>query len=289
MPVTAQPPGPPRSGEIPRPWQVQAGQRYRTAGDPQHGMGSLGWHDSTVGVGGGIFVPGPGLTRVGVDYVYTRFSPGSTLRPAAGRSEPFGHVQEIRLSAQLFTPWSKEWNSQLFGVASSAFESGASPNDALSGASGVGITRRFSGLFSAGFGALILHHLESGAITFLPIALVDWRITDRLVLRSRQDVTLTYMLGAQQRLLVAGVASFFDRKQFRLDESGVAAGGVAEVGGYTVGGRLVWRPVPGLALEGTVEAPLAQKIRVHDRAGRKVVDARLRGGLLLSVSVRYRF
>ena len=141
-------------------------------------------------------MPGPGLLRGGAGYVYTRFSSGSPLRSDDAGLEPFGDVEEIRLSAQVFTPWSRTWSTQLFGVVSSAFESGAAPDDALSGVAGLGMTCRFSDRLSAGFGALLLHQLDSQAITFVPIVLVDWRITQRLALRSRQDVTLTYLLGA---------------------------------------------------------------------------------------------
>ena len=88
---------------------------------------------------------------------------------------------------------------------------------------------------------------------------------------------------------MAAAVSFFERNQFRLDESAAVAGSVVELGGYAVGCRVIWRPVPGLALEGTVEAPLGQNLRVHDRTGHKVVDVDVKDGLLLSVTVRYRF
>ena len=289
LPQPAQPAEPVRNGEIPRRWEVHAAHRYRTAGDLGNRQGDLAWHDSTVGFRGRTFVPGPGLLAGGLDYVYTRFTLGSAHRPHDAGLEPFGRVEEIRLMAQVLTPWSKTWSSQLFAVVSSAFESGAAPEDALSGAVALGMTRRFSARLSAGFGALLVHQLEGHSITFLPIALVDWRITQRLTLRSRQDVTLTYLLGARQRLSVAAVASFLERKQYRLADSGALAGGAAELGGYTLGFRLTWRPAPVLALEGAVEAPLDQNLRVLDRRGRKVVDTAVEDGLQLSVTVRYRF
>ena len=278
-----------QAAEAPRRWEVRAEQRYRRAGDLGNEMGSLAWHESIIGVHGGAFVPGPGLVRGGVGYAYTRFSLGSPLRMGGTESKTLGDVAEIRLSVQVFTPWSRTWSSQLFGVLSSAFESGAAPDDAVSGAVALGATRRFSGRLSAGFGALLLHQLDSRAVTVVPIALVDWQITERLALRSRQGVTLTYVLDARQRLSVAGVVSFFDRKQFRLDDSGAASGGTVEIGGYAVGGRVTWRPAPGLTLEGGVEAPLGQSLRVRDRSGRMVFDTDMNDGLQLSVSLRYRF
>ena len=289
LPSAAQPAESARNGKIPRRWEVHAGHRYQTPGHLGNGQGELAWHDSVAGFRGGIFLPGLGLLRGGVDYAYTRFSSGSAFRLDDAVLETFGHVEEIRLSVQAFTPWSKTWSSQLFAVVSSAFESEAAPEDALSGAVALGMTRRFSARLSAGFGALLVHQMEGHSITILPIPLVDWRITQRLTLRSRQDVTLTYLLGAQQRLSVAAVASFFERRQFRLADSGALAGGAVELGGYTLGFRLTWRPAPVLALEGTVEAPLDQNLRVLDRRGRKVVDTAVEDGLQLSVTVRYRF
>ena len=288
-PVAAQAAEPSRGAEAPRRWEVRAEQRCRRAGGLGNGVGSLAWHDSMVGVHGGAFVPGPGLVRGGVGYAYTRFSLGSPIRTGGTESKTLGDVAEIRLSVQVFTPWSRTWSSQLFGVLSSAFESGAAPDDAVSGAVALGVTRRFSGRLSAGFGALLLHQLDGRAVTVVPIALVDWQITDRLVLRSRRDVRLTYVLDARQRLSVAGVVSLFDRKQFRLDDSGAVSGGTVEIDGYAVGGRVTWRPAPGLALEGGAEAALGQSLRVHDRSGRTVFDTNMDDGLQLSVSVRYRF
>ena len=289
LPSVAQPAESARTGEYPRRWEIHVGHRYRTPVHLGNGQGNLAWHDSVVGFRGGIFLPGLGLLRGGVDYAYTRFSRGSVFRLDDAGLETFGHVEDIRLSVQAFTPWSKTWSSQLFGVVSGAFEPGASLDNALSGAVALGMAHRFSARLSAGFGALLVHQMEGHSITFVPIVLVDWRITPRLALRSRRDVTLTYLLGARQRLSVAAVASFFERKQFRLANSGATAGGVVELGGYTLGFRLIWRPAPVLALEGTVEAPLDQNLRVHDRRGREVVDATVEGGLQLSVTVRYRF
>ena len=262
-----------------------------TGGPADSGTGWAVWRGTKaqVGVHGGAFVPGPGLVRGGVGYAYTRFSLGSPLRIGGTESKTLGHVAEIRLSVQVFTPVVREVEQPAVGVLSSAFESGAAPDDAVSGAVALGVTRRFSSRLSAGFGALLLHQLDSRAVTVVPIALVDWQITDRLVLRSRRDARLTYLLDARQRLSVAGVVSLFDRKQFRLDDSGAVSGGTVEIGCYAVGGRVTWRPAPGLALEGGVEAPLGQSLRVRDRSGREVFDTDMDDGLQLSVSVRYRF
>ena len=289
LPLMAQPAKPVRNGEIPRRWQMHTTHRYRTAGALGNRQGDLAWHETTAGFRGRTYVPGPGLLRGGLDYVYTRFTLGSPRRPHGAALQPFGPVEEIRLTAQAFTPWSKTWSSLLFGVVSSAIESGTAAEDALSGAVALGMTHRFSARLTAGFGALLVHQLDGHAINFLPIPLVDWRITTRLTLRSRQDVTLTYLLGPRQRLSLAAVASFFERKQFRLADSGALAGGVAELGGYTLGFRVTWRPAPVVALEGAVEAPLGQNLRVHDRRGREVVDTTVGDGLQLSVTVRYRF
>lgn len=285
--------GPSRAGERPRPWEIHASQRYRTSGVLGNRQGSLAWHDSSVGAAGGAFLPALGLIRGGVEYVATRLSFGSPLRIDSGAFELSGQVEEYRLSAQVFTPWSKRWSSQLFGVVSSAFEPGVAPNEALSGASGVGMTHRFSDRLSAGFGALLLHQLDSQAVNFVPIVLLDWRVTERLTLRTREGVTLTYTIGARQRLLIAAVASFFQRRQFRLNESaefpGEFPGGVLEIDGYAAGCRIIWRAAPGLTLAGTVEAPLDQNLRIHDRTGLKVVDVGVEGGLQLSVTARYRY
>ena len=285
----AQPAGPPEAGEKRRLWTVHTTQRYQTASDFVDRDGGVAWYESTIGISGGLFLPGPGLLRAGADYVHTRFAFGSNTRLGLSDSEPFRHVQEVRLSAQLLTPWSDIWSSQLFGAVTSGFESGAAPDDALSGIAGLGVVRRFSERLSIGLGGLLLHHMGNQAITVVPIVLLDWQMTERLALRSRQDVTLSYLLDPRRRLSVAAVASFFGRRQFRLDEAGPVPAGVVELRGFEIGGRITWEPFPALTVEGAAEAALRQNLHLEDRAGRDMVDVDLQDALRLSLAVRYRF
>ena len=251
--------------------------------------GGIAWHESTVGISGGLFLPGPGLLRAGAAYAHTRFAFASDTRLGPAGSEPFRRVQEMRLSAQLLTPWSSTWSSQFFAAVISAFEIGAAPDSALSGVAGLGVMRRFSDRLSTGFGALLLYPLGQQAVTIVPIVLVDWQMTDRLALRSRQDITLTYLLNPRRSLSVAAVGSFFGRKQFRLDEREEIPGGVADLKGFEVGGRITWEPLSALTLQGAVEAALRQNLHLEDRAGREIVDVGLEDALRLSLAVRYRF
>ena len=288
-PVIAQPVDPLEAREKQRLWEVRTTQRHQTAGDFQDRDGSLAWYESMLGVTGSIFVPGPGLLRAGMDYAYTRFAFASDTRLGEAGSEPFRHVQEVRLSAQLLTPLSQTWSSQMFGAVVSAFESGAAPADTLSGIAGLGVMYRSSGRLSTGLGALLLRPLGNRDIIVVPIALVDWQVTDRLALRSRQDVTLTYLVDPRRRLSVAAVASFFDRKQFRLDERGVIPDGVVELKGFEVGSRVTWEPSPALTVHGAVEVALGQNLRLENGAGREIVDLDLKDALRLSLAVDYRF
>ena len=285
----AQPAGRPEAREKRRLWTVRATQRYQTASNFVARDGGVAWYESTVGISGRLFLPGPGLLRAGADYVHTRFAFASNTRLGLSDSELFRHVREVRLSAQLLTPWSRTWSSQLFGAVTSGFESGAAPDDALSGIAGLGVARRFSDRLSMGLGGLLLHPMGSQAVTVVPIVLLDWQMTERLALRSRQAITLSYLIDPRRRLSVAAVASFFDRKQFRLDEAGPVPAGVAELKGFEVGGRVTWEPFPALTVQGAVEAALRQNLHLEDRAGRDTVDVDLEDALRLSLAVRYRF
>ena len=287
--ANAQPAGPPEAGEKRRLWTVHTTQRYQTASDFVARDGGVAWYESTIGISGGLFLPGPGLLRAGADYVHTRFAFASSTRLGLSDSEPFRHVQEVRLSAQLLTPWSNIWSSQLFGAVTSGFESGAAPDDALSGIVGLGVARRFSDRLSVGLGGLLLHHMGNQAVTVVPIVLLDWQMTERLALRSRQDVTLTYLLDARRSLSIAAVGSFFGHRQFRLEEKGEIPNGVAAIKGIEAGGRITWEPFPALAVQGAVEAALRQNLYLEDRAGREIVDVELEDALRLSLVVRYRF
>lgn len=289
-PAIAQPPGgPPDDGEKPRIWEVHTAQRYRTMSGLADRNGSMAWHESTVGISGGLFLPGPGLLRAGAEYAYTRFAFADDTRLGLAGSEPFRHVQEVRLSAQLLTPWSSTWRSQLFGAITSGFESGAAPDNAFSGIAGLGVVRRFSDRLSIGLGGLLLGHMGSEGTIVVPIVLLDWQITERLALRNRREITLAYLLDPQGRLALEAVASFFGSKQFRLDGAGAVPGGVAEIEGFDVGGRVVWEPFPALTVDGTVGAALEQVLRIESHVGREIADVDLEDALQLSLTVRYRF
>lgn len=162
-----------------------------------------------------------GLVRVGTGYTHARFAFHPDTRLGEAGSEPFRDVREVRLSAQLLTPLSETWSSLALGAVASAFEAGADLDDALSGVAVLGVMRRRSARLSAGVGVLLLHPLGKRAATVLPFFLVDWQMMHRLTLRTRQDITLTYLLDPRRRLSIAAVGSFFDRRRFRLDERGV--------------------------------------------------------------------
>ena len=232
---------------------------------------------------------GAGLLMAGADYTHTWFAFASGTRLGLSASEPFRHVRDVRLFVQFLTPWSESWSSLAFGTVVSAFEVGAAPEGALSGVVGLGMMRRLPGHLSIGFGVLLLHPLGEQIVTVLPFILVDWQITDRLALRSRQDIPLTYFLDPRQRLSVAAVGSFFGRRQFRLDQSGGIPDGVTDVKGIEVDARVVWEPLPALVVEGAVEATLKQNLRLEDRARREIIDVDLEDGLRLTFAARCRF
>jgi len=287
--ATAQPAHPLRAQEKPRFWEVRAMQRYRTMSGFAERSGSLAWYESAVSISGRLFLRGPGLLRVGTDYTHTRFAFASDTRLGASGSEPFRHVREVRLSVQLLTPWSDAWSTLALGTVVSAFEAGAAPHDALSGGTVLGVIRRLSDHLSTGFGTLLLKPLGEQVVTALPLVLVDWQITDRLALRSRQEITLTYLLGPRRRFSVAAVGAFFGRKQFRLGTKGDIPDGVAKIKGIEVGGRVIWEPSPALVVQGALEVVLCQNLRLEDRAGRDLVDVALENALRLSLVARYRF
>ena len=288
-PAAAQPADSLQAKEKPRLWEVRATQRYRTTSGFADRSGSLAWHESTVGISGGLFLRGPGLLRAGADYTHARFAFAPDARLGPSGPEPFRHVREVRLSAQLLTPWSEAWSTLALATIVSAFEIGAAPDDALSGVAVLGVMRRLSGRLSTGFGALLLKPLGAQTAVALPLVLVDWQITDRLALRSRQDITLTYLLDPRRRFSVAAVGAFFGRKQFRLGKKGNIPDGVAEIRGIEVGGRVIWEPFPALVVQGALEAVLRQNLRLEDRARRGIVDVALESALRLSLVARYRF
>jgi hypothetical protein len=197
-------------------------------------------HQFETGIDGGgdfsvnrLFIE-PGVQR----FIGTTASVGFTLGLGydgydfSGGFSPWSDVQTVNLSAPLRWRMDESWT--LFGIPSLRFnaEQGADLGDGMTGGVLAGFAYRFSDTLTLGPGLGVITQIEDRT-QFFPIILIDWKITDALTLRTGRGFAATLGPGLALEWRPIQRWSFsllgrYDRTRFRLDDGGVAPGGVGE-------------------------------------------------------------
>jgi hypothetical protein len=146
--------------------------------------------------------------------------------------DPWSDVRDLRVSGSLSWQADERWN--LFAVPTVRWdaERGASLDDAVVGGLLAAASYRFSDRLSIGPGFGVFSELEDGTDWF-PILAIDWRITDTLSLRTGRGFAasrgpgLTLNWEPSERWSFA-LGGRYEKVRFRLDDSGLAPGGVGQ-------------------------------------------------------------
>ncbi|MGA0266852.1 MAG: hypothetical protein ACO3KY_13260 [Lysobacterales bacterium] len=231
---------------------------------------------------GGAFSNDRDFWSLGVDYRWNyRNSIGVSLgigsteydfvsAPGSAAVGPWSDMDEWRVS--LPSRWALGDTSTLFIIPSlrDYSEKGAAGDgDTWSLLAGVAWRRSESLTIGPGLG--VFSRLEDDARVF-PILLIDWKLSERWELSTGQGLaasqgpglTLGYQLSPQWRL---GLTGRFEEIQFRLDETGVAPGGVGEDSSLPLIFTAAWSPSPQVRLAAFAGMKLAGELAVYDRSG----------------------
>jgi outer membrane receptor protein involved in Fe transport len=149
-----------------------------------------------------------------------------------GGLDPWDRIREFRVSAPIRYAANQRWT--VYAIPSLRFnaESGASLGDGQTGGLIAGVSYRISDSLSIGPGLGAFTEIEDDA-SFFPILLIDWAITDTVSLETGggfaasrgPGVQLKWQYSPQWQFAVGGR---YEKTRFRLDDSGVAPGGVGE-------------------------------------------------------------
>lgn len=150
----------------------------------------------------------------------------------SGGFSPWSDVRTVNLNAPLRWRMDESWT--LFAVPTLRFnaERGADLGDGTTGGALVGFSYTFSDTLTLGPGIGVLTQIEDRT-QFFPIILVDWKITDTLTLRTGRGFAATLGPGLALEWQATERWEFsllgrYDRTRFRLDDGGIAPGGVGE-------------------------------------------------------------
>ena len=165
-----------------------------------------------------------------VGYSYDAYDFSGTT--GLGSPDPWDGINTLRFSARL--RWAPDDKWTVFAIPTFRFaaESGADWDDAIQGGVIAGFSYKINDKLTIGPGFGVLTQIEDDPSIF-PVLLIDWQITDRLALRTGRGLGATQGPGLQlawefedQWELVFG--GRYERLRFRLDNSGIAPGGVGE-------------------------------------------------------------
>jgi outer membrane receptor protein involved in Fe transport len=172
-------------------------------------------------------------------------------------------------------------------------ESGASLGDGRTVGLLAGAGYRVNDRLTIGPGIGVFSELEDSA-SFFPILVIDWKITDSLSLETGRGFAASRGPGLQLRWTYSPTWEFaagarYEKTRFRLDDDGVAPGGVGEdtavplfaLAEYTLS------PNARLSVFGGIEVDAS--VRLEDASGRKVSESDLSNAPFFGASFQARF
>jgi len=155
--------------------------------------------------------------------------------------DPWEDVHTFNVGAILSMDMSNDWT--LFGgpVLQVAREDSADVDDSFIGGGVFGATYEVSSSLTVGGGFGVVTQIEDDTRLF-PVIVLDWEISDRLRLTSktagaagRSGLELVYDFANDWEVAIGGSYEF---RRFRLDDDGVAPGGVGEDKSLPIRARL---------------------------------------------------
>jgi hypothetical protein len=219
--------------------------------------------------------------------------PSPTETNAFSTSAPWSNIRNARLSAPLFWRPNQRWN--LFAVPTLRWnaEQGASLDDGRGGGLLAAASYRVNDRLSIGPGFGVFSELEDDNSWF-PILAIDWRITDRLSLSTGRGFAASQGPGLALRWDVSdqwnlSLGGRYEKDRFRLDDRGVAPGGVGETTSttlYLVATRNIGRLGTVSALTGV---DLNGALRLEDAAGDLLDRTDVDDAPFIGVTMKLRF
>lgn len=210
-----------------------------------------------------------------------------------GAVSPWGDIHTLGVGGRVSYRLAPGWSLLAIPSLKLSREDGASWDDAVAYGGILSVNRRFGTTLTVGIGAGGFSNLEK--VTVIPLAVVNWQITDRLRLGNPlrpgptgpAGMELSYRLGDDDWEMATGAAYRLNR--FRLDRSGTIPGGIGEERAVPVWGRISCRLARHLHLDLVAGTMLAGRVTVEDGAGHEMASDRYDPAPFVSLAGAYRF
>lgn len=245
--------------------------------------------DRTFARAGGLAILGPGTTAgLFVSGAWLNYSFGD---PAFS---PWGDVTNATVSVPLRFPASDRVSVFLAPSVRLDYEDGADQDDALTYGAFIGAAWEINDRLSIGpaFGAF--SELEQDGLSLFPALLIDWDITDRLNLSTGPTIGATQGPGLALNYAVTGemtlgVAARSENSRFRLDDDGVAPGGVGEDSSFPLVVTFDYEPFPRTGISAFAGVELGGSLRIEDSSGNLVEERDYDPAPIFGAAIRLAF
>jgi len=191
-----------------------------------------------------------------------------------GGLDPWDNVRTVALSV----PWrwgaTERWDVLVSGNIAARAESGASLGNGITTGLLAGAAYRVSESLSIGPGFGVSTVLEDDTSIF-PFLLLDWRMTDalRLVTRGPEravDGPQAVLLWKATEAWTLDLGAGYERTRFRLDDQGIAPGGIGETEAVPVFVGASYAASPAFEAYGFAGFALGSSLTLEDSAGREL-------------------
>lgn len=197
---------------------------------------------------------------------------GGTAFPSA----PWGDIHSLRASIPLGFPLGKRWLFFALPTVRTTVEDGARLEDGITWGVLGGVVYRLNDRLTLGPGLGVLGEIEDDTSIF-PVLLIEWRIRPNLLLKTGEGLGATQGPGLFLEWMAAPCWTFsiggrFDRNRFRLDDHGVAPGGVGQETAYALLLAATWTPRENVDVFGSLGASFFGNLRLEDEGGAWLQD-----------------
>ena len=194
---------------------------------------------------------------------------------AAG--DPWSRIEDYRISvpisfsvgsrAQAFLAPSVRWNA----------ESDANLDDGRTFGAFAGIAWRLGDRLTLGPGLGVFEELSGGTNVF-PILIIDWAITERLSFSTGSGLAATQGPGLSLNYAVndawsVGIAGRYESVEFRLDDKGIAPGGIGRDEVFPLVATAVWSPNPAVRLSAFAGVEIGGELSLLDENERTIDES----------------
>lgn len=258
--------------------------------DMDSGPGSVAVAHGAAGASATYTIDPTSTIALRVDAEYWHYEFDGVTGLIMGTASPFEDLHTASVGGLYRKRFDEHWSIAVGAEAHSAAESGADFSDSLTFRSALGVQYAFSESFQLGVMLVVASRLEE-SVRILPIPTIDWRIDDRWRFASEiqpdaAQYVLSYQLNDRWNV---GVGGGFYSEQFRLDDNGPTAGGIADIQRAVVGARVLFQPGERLKIRASAGYVVYHDIELQNAAGNFLASDEVDPSPMVGLSLEFTF